>query len=157
LDTGERWMELDAVISAAMGAKAVGGSGKIDVNRVDWDVILKRINGLLDDDLAAMKIPLRAQRQAAFAKMGEELDREMAWKPGWKDDLSGLVWGTRALYTRAIGNLLIAILAPSTWKLDELQRQALMRSTMLHLVLTVASFKSTTGAWPRSLDELVPG
>jgi hypothetical protein len=167
----ERWTQLDAAQRIYAGTfdvlKYADSLGipkgafdpfkTIDRDQVDWDAVLKKINGEFDSWDAAEKVTPMLPFLAGFGAAQQKLD-------GWRKDslnadntLKLRPGESRADYSQRIAHSMICLLAPNLWKPEVLRRRALMYDDMLQILLAAADIKAATGQWPKDAAAITAG
>ncbi|HVT83384.1 MAG TPA: hypothetical protein VHM90_22275 [Phycisphaerae bacterium] len=179
VDCSERWTQLDMtqLVSRAPNAASLKAELKanlihagldadgtmlpvftIDVEKVDWDVPLKRINERFDKIIAttvltSTKECLQANDalDAELEKWKEEAragdrDRALSWKEGEAKDA----------YSQRVSRGLMAEFLVSVGKAEVLRRRGVMVQHMAELLLVAAQARARDGKWPETAVSLVP-
>jgi hypothetical protein len=160
-DVWERWRTLETVMSLSKGLVVQRRNGinlkTIEQARVNYDAVLRLVNGILDELVAAMKEPsmadaaakteaLALQMEQWAKEYGETNDRSLAPKEGEND----------ADYSARVGRAIVVHFAPSMAGMHESNRRHMQQELMTDALLAAAAFRARTGDWPKTLDQLVP-
>jgi len=159
----ERWNSLDTAQRIYAGTfdllKYADGLGlpkgtsdafkTIDRDQVDWDAVLKAINGEFDSLEAAEKVTPLPPFLARFGTFQQRWD-------GWRRDslntdntLKQRPGESRAAYSQRVYHYMSCLFIPDLWRPEVLRRRALMYDDMLQVLLAAAEIKAATGQWPK--------
>ncbi len=152
-DSGERWSMLDFAQWIALGrtdlfqswtgndARFLRRIRQIDRGSVDWDSVMRTINGTLDqmrkilqspsvrDEVVARQLfdlGISAMRNAAAAQP------TLAPQPG----------ETRDAYSQRIADMIISATSPSTWKCEDRCRAELLEDQMTRALVAAAQYRA---------------
>lgn len=158
-DVGERFQLLDAVMCASryglQSSVPVDSPGKpwaeIPASAVDWNIALRRSNVWIDRTVAALKEPWWRDRRAELDRIADELVELDRSRP--------LGFALRGNVRRSLGETVGDKLA--MWSLASLvsythDERRKMRFEMTQIALALSLWKAEHGAYPHTLDELVP-
>ena len=168
LDRMERMSFLDMTIRLATGEmddrNIFGGSGFIysdDVltalctTSIDWNVVLEQGNQWYDRLAAAARLPTRAARQTALARLdadvdllGQELQRSAAI-------VEGVV--SRLRRSELMAASLLNLTLPAVSAAVDAEDRANMRFELLRLAAALAVYRAEHDRYPEKLDDLMPG
>ena len=158
VDELERFSALDAVLAVSkFGAPSLVDSDGVaiagdwgDTSQVDWDKVLKRMNGWYDRMVSAMRMPTFAERQTKMVALEKEIEEIKA--AGVK--ASGL---TATDPTERTTVALMSILLPSVGKARVLADRAREWTDLGTLAVALAAYRGEKGAYPEKLEALAPG
>jgi hypothetical protein len=165
LDVGERYKTLDALTTiavtgdqsaiqagAAPGPAAAGQRlwGRLFTQGIDWDPALKKTNRVLDQYAAGARLPDRAARKAAYARLADEFSDANV-----KAGRGSVVMGRGARGER-MGDILLGLTLPSLEKVQDSSDRAEQVQINLQAAVALALCRAETGRYPAKLDELVP-
>ncbi|MCL2639611.1 MAG: hypothetical protein FWD53_02080 [Phycisphaerales bacterium] len=166
IDTCERWCILDTVVYMSQQKYGEAGTvmklfeanaffNAIDQNAMNYDRVLKMVNELYDDFLAATREPTIAQVETKFAAIRERIE---TWNRESKNGgtLRRQANETEAEYTERIGRAIVAFLAPVLERAEPLYRRNCQEEAMLEVLLAAAAYRGKTGNWPAELKVLLP-
>ncbi len=155
---GDRLMALDSVMMILRDRDFKDALGHEVENPkvVDFNIILKMINGNYDRIMDICKITSRWKRREEHSLLWEELENPTG--PSWFE-LACAPFSAeiqKRIASEAIGNLLASLLIPGLEsEVDERIYNNLM-SHLAELALSLTRHKASNGEYPDSLDELVP-
>jgi hypothetical protein len=124
---------------------------EVDREAVDWDAVLLLINECCDRQVALLSEPDLLTMMRKFKEFSAELDADRSG-----GTLARGPEESRAAYSLRVGRFLLTFLMIRLDKPEEFHRRSLLYREMLAAVLGAAASKARTGAWPASLEELVP-
>ncbi len=137
----------------------IGPLNLIDHDQVDWDFVLRQINAHMDEIAASMKEPTFERQSARLKALDEILTH-------WQAEAGPCLQNpqmlqrqpdeTRQAYSQRVAHVEMAIMMPSLGKAGELNLRSAHQDAMLTLLVAAAEFHAHTGAWPKTLDALVP-
>src|SRR5207237_625352 len=149
----ERWSQLDLVVrfSRAKGdfsdvAKLTigeefpaAGFAMMEPEQADWDVVLKRVNGMMDRIVAnAKERSLKTSQEKA-----EAVETEIrGWKAEYADKITWLAMKrqadeTKEAYGERMAKVFMTIFIPSLGRAEEVHRAALLQDAMVDGLLQV--------------------
>jgi hypothetical protein len=170
IDLGERFMYLDCVQMVRRGGfgqmEGLAG-GKANkptaeelkaLEKIDWAPALREGNRWYDRLAAAARLKTRAQREAAFDKIDEDLKalKKEATAP---ENLLKLLMGRVApdkTVGKAIGNVMVGLLVPATRKMQTAYDRAEQAQRNLQVAFALAGYRGEHGRYPAALDALAP-
>lgn len=158
-DQEGRWLELGRLERTALGKGPAWRTKEGDsvefpremLGEVDWDIVLKRANALIDERVAALKkesVPERLAWVQATALAEEH--RSSSWLVRLGDE-------SREKYSARVAGVLMAQAMGSEWSIDLSQRRSEMYAAMARTVVAAAAYKADKGEWPMKLADVVPG
>jgi hypothetical protein len=118
--------------------------------QVDWDVVLKRANALIDARVAALKDDSLSAREASAKRWREASKRR---KPSMLERLPS---EDREAYSERLAGVLLADRMEGEWIIDNMMRSWRMYGEMGRTVVAAAAYKADRGDWPLRLGDLVP-
>jgi hypothetical protein len=136
------------------GKGVVSAIARINRADVDWNVVLKKVNAVMDDLTLAMSGKSVAEVKEKCKAINKRLDE-------WKSELvldQGKVVLTkkpgelRDPYSDRIARAICAELIPSTGNAEELMWRGRLKEDMTLALLAAAAARAATGDWPRTLD-----
>ncbi len=162
LDQGERVWCLDSVLYLARGNRdsldMLGIPSEsfqlLNSARVDWDQILRKMNVWYDKFDAAIELPRRSDRDAAFQKIDDELDRTMSRTKTPVALLSGLFNCTHR--SEVVGNFILGMMLPASQAVFNAEDRNRAQLEMTIVTAALAVYRIEHGEYPEQLDELVP-
>ncbi len=167
MDQCERWSPLDMVQFIAEGQAQTLASGNaandkwlapfksLDRNSVDWNAVLKRMNGLSDEMVAILKSPtvkedLTAQR--AF-------DRKIAAikaKQARQINLDKKEGETTDAYSQRVGDAIVVTCVPSLSRAEATYRKGSIRDELARAIVAAGQYHAEKEKWPDKIDDLTP-
>jgi hypothetical protein len=168
IDLAERLMYLDSLQQIRRGGVSVlerGGQPNKPtpeelqaLERIDWEPALRNGNASYDRLAAALRLKDRAEREKALDKV--EADTKAAQKEvAGMGNIAKLLLdknNTGKTVGKAIGDVLIGLLMPSTRKVQGAFDRAEQVQRNLHVAFALAAFRLDDGRYPAKLDELAP-
>lgn len=145
MDNAERLLMIDSLL------RQLAKTG------VDLNSILRKANATCDEMVRAMEIPDFGTRRAALAGIQTALRAEGARATAPVAMISTMVTRSRRGFTRMLGPSLLALLVPSVEQMDIAQTRSQMQRELVSLGLVLAIYRAEQGAYPETLDALVPG
>jgi hypothetical protein len=165
VDVGARWGVLDFVQALATGADgALDGFVESDRQRlawiardeVDWDIVLRRMNGSADELIGIMGMRDAAARAAAFGARDMRVaglvsadDRQLPARLG----LVKKARETRSAYSERVAGALEQVFLRFT---DAGQRRAAVMDDAARMVVAAAAYRARVGAWPADALSMAP-
>lgn len=169
IDLGERLSCLDTVTSMARdGLDAMDGddkkpNGHVDsfknssyVAAIDWDYMLRMQNEYLDCMVNACRKPTRSERMEAIGLLDEKINRETEESRNWKNIILVVLFNSREARSKAIGQIMTALIVPSGSAAIEAGDRIAMRSELTDLAFALSAHRAENGAYPEKLAELIP-
>jgi hypothetical protein len=168
MDLGTRWSTLDRLESLATGRLQRLASGdnpanaflkqfkSLDWDSVNWDVLLRRANGLIDEMVEIMKVPSVSEGQIARQIFDWKLEK-LTSDPSLKESLARQAGETSEAYTERVAGVILIANLPIVWRSEDFYRAAVMQENMTRAVVAAGQFRADKGKWPERLEDLVPG
>ena len=169
MNYGERFICLDVILNmakegpnAAIEGVANDGGTEASLQKsltsvaLDLNLMLRLQNTRCDHIVDACRLPTRAGRMAALAKLEKDLEDEIQKSRHWTSLVRGALWDSRATMTRVMGLMMAAIIQPSTSAGLEARDRAAMRFELTKLAFALAAFRADNGEYPEKLDTLAP-
>lgn len=124
--------------------------GRFPPSTIDWNEVMRAANAWCDRQVAWLRLPTHAERQAVW---------QSQTGPGPREKIQALLTHS----SRSPGNLATArligecfarglVLASSRFPEDRVRQQA----DLLHIALTLAAYRADQGEFPQRLHELTP-
>jgi hypothetical protein len=162
VDQMERICTLDSVVYASiygfnsldLGAVPNASLGVLDHSSVDWNIILKKLNGEYDEAAAAMRLTSGVERRQAFhefnAKFEKEADR--------KKQISLLITAAFSRSTRSdlIGSVFAALMMPALDAASNAEDRTNSVLALTQLAAAIAVYRTSHDAYPEKIEALVP-
>jgi hypothetical protein len=167
-DSGERWSRLDFAQWIALGSPdlyrswVAGNDARFlrrirQINRgsVDWDSVMRAINGTMDQMRKILQSPTVRDEVVArqlfdlgisAMRNGAAAQPTLAPQPG----------ETRDAYSQRIADAIITATLPNTWKCEDICRSELLEDQMTRALVAAGEYRADKGAWPNSPGDLVP-
>jgi hypothetical protein len=155
----ERYFVLDCAILLATGRRSMlqytlgAPWGKVDLESVDWDQVLKRVNTAYEEMAKATKIDSAVE----MVEVVEGLEKKRM--EGFKEEeleLAKRSGETRESYSQRVAEALLAKAMPTLGRMERIRREGVMRDAMARAVLAAAAYRAERGAWPGQLRDVVP-
>ncbi len=174
LDASERFMALDAVMMVyrygpASGVnKITGGELTRTMSRqdLDWDWMLRTLNGWYDREVAAGRKETFAERMKAYARTGVEAERWIAKvikeTKGLglvKNRVEALLLGSnvaRQPKSKTLTRLLFVVSFPRTEGARVHHDRARMELRLARVTMALAAYRAEQGEYPSGLSDLEP-
>jgi hypothetical protein len=157
VDTVERWQVLNRAERLAMGRPvSLGGKESVvlaaeERGRLDWDMVLRQANGLMDDDLTLW-------RDGSVAQGAAWLEKRAPGALSGHGSLAVRKQRSDELPETAFAEQLVGAGLPTRAFVGEMElRQTNMEAEMARAILAAARWKAEKGHWPEKLETLVPG
>jgi hypothetical protein len=163
LNQGERLMALDAFVRIGSGGGAEMFSGinggdnagsSFNIVSVDWNLVLRETNRWYDRLVAAAELPDREARAAAFAKIDADVEVLQAESRAPKRLLAAVV--SRQQRSRVVSGIMLSLFLPALNAAIEAEDRQNTALELTRLAAALALYRAAHGAYPESLDELVP-
>jgi hypothetical protein len=158
LDLSSRYVHLDMIELV----RRDGGLARIDEmltveerRALDWSRAVASGNRWYDRMVAAMRKPTRAERHAAFAPIGTELDALLDKKPGKAAELLGVKPSGKEIVDFH-GNLLVALDISLIQKSADAADRAEQVNRNVVVAFALAAYDRSEGRYPVTLDVLSP-
>lgn len=162
VDQMERVMVLDAVVYVSiygfdgLDDKVVSNANRatIEHSSVDWNIILKKLNGEYDEASAAMRLPPGAERRRAFERFNANLENEA----GKNKEIGAMLGGlfSRSKRSDLIGSIFAALMLPAIDAASTAEDRANSLLSMTQLAAALAVYRTSHDAYPEKLEALVP-
>jgi hypothetical protein len=167
LNTGERLMALDAFIRTGSGGGGEmfsgltgGGSNEFgntafDIVSVDWNLVLRETNRWYDRLVAAAKLQDREARVTAFAKIEADMQFLVSETRTPTRMLAGVV--SRRQRSKIVSGIMLGLFLPAVNAATEAEDRQNTTLELTRLAAALAVYRAEHGAYPATIDELVPG
>jgi hypothetical protein len=167
MDRGERWSGLDIVQFIAKGQLEMLGMDNADNDRwmkplktidrdsVDWNAVLKHMNGLSDEMVAILKSPSVKDELAAQHKFDRNLAAIKATQSR-QPSLRKRAEETNDAYSQRVADAIIVACTPTISRAENSDRRLLIRELLSRAVVAAGQYKAEKGKWPDKLDDLTP-
>jgi type II secretory pathway pseudopilin PulG len=162
VDQMERISTLDSVVYAsiygfdALGEGAVPNASRaaIEHSSVDWNIILRKLNGEYDEAAAAMRLPSGAERRRAFNKFNAKLEKEA----GRNKQIGLLITAVFSRSTRSdlIGSIFAALMMPALDAASNAEDRTNSVLALTQLAAAIAVYRTSHDAYPEKIEALVP-
>lgn len=171
IDLTERYMFMDSLKLVRRGnaVEAPGGlfpgnnqeltpEEKKALESIDWEPALTNGTKWYDRMVAAMRMPNRAERMKALAKIEADLKALKSNATDNIGDLLRLALGKDPgkVVGKQIGDNLITLLLPAVQKVQEANDRVSQVHSNLQVAFAMAAFQKETGRYPAKLDDLAP-
>lgn len=171
INVGERFMFLDSVGMVAregfhnMSDLSGGGNPKGAMESlmdaaarasVDWDHVLRLGNSWYDRMDNAYGKPTRAERQAAFRKIDEDIRKLAVSAKDWKSLGLAMLVDRRSAISERIGQMFVALLLPAVSTVSNAEDRGAMKFDLTKLAFALAAYRADRGAYPARLADPVP-
>ncbi len=123
---------------------------------VNWDEVLRSGNKFYDRLVEACRIPDRARRLEVSSALEEEIKQLEAEVTDPKAALLELLAGNRAVVTKRMSGVFLALLTPALMAATEAEDRGATRHTLIHVALALDGYRSDHGAYPPDLSALSP-
>ncbi len=145
---------LGTLASALLRGAANNGAAPLSV---DWNVTMELLNEQYDDLAAMARIENREKRAEKFDELDEKL-KELATEARnpWALALKLAGGDPRKTTGKVIGNVLVSLLLPAVRQAVTAEDVATARLDVTRLAFALRVHHAETGAFPKSLDALVP-
>jgi hypothetical protein len=163
----ERAAALDAFIRVGSGGSGeafsamTGGSNDdygataLNVVSVDWNLVLRETNGWYDRLTAAAEISNYAERQAALEQIDTDIRQLFTQSREPTNVLAGLV--SRQQRSKLVSAIMLSLFLPALEAATEAQDRENADLELVRVAAALAVYRAEHGAYPETLDELVPG
>jgi len=157
LDYFERLTAIEGVCCIARGwdNESLDQLGIPQRRPVDWNNVLELLNAGWDQQVAAWKLPTRAEQLAELDRVKHGLGRRAAEAQSVGGIVTMLVGSKEAMAALLADAYLARVTPPSAAVCSVLHRFA-MRLELTRLALALAAFRAEQGQYPRELAELAP-
>ena len=136
------------------GSKQPAGATK---GPIDWDVTLQVLNSWYDKLVEANRAPTPQQRAKHIEKIEQELEELANNVNNPAAQLKSLgTSGSRAALGKTIGNVLVALLIPSTSAVQRTETNSQAKTILIRIGFAANAYQEEMGMPPSSLAELVP-
>lgn len=122
---------------------------------VNWNVAMTTMNGMYDDLSKVASAPTRQERLAVLGELDERLVQIRTESTSVKGLVSSVFGGNKAR-GKNLANILASLLIPAVGQACEAYDRATTRREVFDVLLAVAEYQKTEGAYPESLEVLVP-
>jgi hypothetical protein len=163
VDSGERFMMLDAAASVARGSVTLqalaGPQPKFDpaeMEKIDWDTILRMSNPWYDRMSAALRMPTRSQRKEACEKIKRDFKALVAKYTDKTSIAISALTNPRDGLSRRMGMFLLALFELDLNSFIEAEDRAAMQFEVTKLGFALAAYHDEHGSYPLKFAELVP-
>jgi len=121
---------------------------------IDYDPAFRAVNRMCDRATAAARLSDRAARQAEY----ERIQADVA---AWQTETAGVGLWTRVTMSATergeyVGKYIVTLLFPVLGRIQNAADRAEQGDANLHVALALAAYRSDTGHYPVTLDELAP-
>ena len=166
-DERERWSKLEMAELVAMGRTDVldhmyddpknphpSPWKSIDIQAVDWDVVLKRTNAIVDEEVVAVKAPTWTEMQAKCAALNQRGMNSfiMLREPDSEKPLAPHPGESREAYSTRVADAMFMLVSPAYRIGEESYRKVLLEGEMLRVLIGAADVKARMGNWPETLE-----
>jgi hypothetical protein len=162
VDVFERWCMLDTMAFVAMRGEPVEGEFElyrdelyrgIERESVDWNVVLKELNGIFD----RMREAFRPATMEGLDEAWKDIERVLK---GDAAELTAEAMGkrageTREDYSKRVARSFAAMLA-SLGAMEQWARGAEMEKEMVRALVAAGEYRRVHGKWPAGLGDVVP-
>lgn len=159
IDQSERLACLDVVIGLSQRSEAAAqmmdledGFNPLNVVSVDWNVVLARMNDWYDRLAAAGRKPTMAARQAAVAKLQNDLAGISRPQPA---DVAGAVVGM-GRRSKLVADVVAALTLPAISGVFQAEDRARADLELMRVASAIAVRRAESGAYPAKLGEVGP-
>lgn len=171
LNTGERYMYLDAVCTLARGRMdlfQLAGDGPsprlawalrmASSLLIDWDLILRMGNSWYDRMVAALEKPTHAERAEAMKALDDEIEAITADATDPKGFALSFLRGKtpRQTLSRQMGNVLVALFLPAVMAARTAEDRGVTLARLNQIAFALAGYRAEHGKYPKDLAELAP-
>jgi hypothetical protein len=161
LDQTERLLAIDAFIAMGSGGELVSdiggndfGGGVFNVVAIDWNLVLRDTNRWYDRLVAAAKLPDREARVAAFEKIEADMQVLVAQTKAPKRMLAAVV--SRQQRSKVVSGIVLGLFLPAVNAATDAEDRQNTTLELTRLAAALAVHRAEHGAYPGSLDELLP-
>ncbi len=167
MDQCERWSPLDLAQFMAEGKGQMLASGNaandkwlapfksLDRNSVDWNAVLKRMNGLSDEMVTILKSPTVKEEFSAQRAFDRKIAAIKA-KQGRQTTLDKREGETTDAYSQRIGDAIIVMCVPSLSRAEATYRKGSIRDALARAIVAAGQYHAEKEKWPGTMDELTP-
>jgi hypothetical protein len=127
-------------------------SSPINYFSIDANVMLRQINDIFDQSVAAMRIQDRTKRTLAIQTIYDKLGTDSAAVRNQKGGVSLLF--DRPGRSEMIGNIMKGLLMPAIDKAIDGEDDSNTRLTLIQLAAAIAEYRATHKHFPAKLEEL---
>jgi hypothetical protein len=127
----------------------------LDANSVDWNAVLKRMNGLSDEMVALLKSPTIKDELAAQRKFDRKMTAIKAKQTG-QTSLAKRGGETTDAYSQRIADAIIAVCVPSIARAENSYRRCMIQEKLTRAVVAAGQYRAEKGKWPDRLEDLTP-
>jgi type II secretory pathway pseudopilin PulG len=162
VDQGERLTVLDAVLhtseygfGAINGGQAVGKDrSPVDYASIDWNIVLRKLNGAYDQASTVLRMPHGDERRQALDRYYAQLDADsnVAHQPS---RLIGAAFSRRAR-SDVIASIFAALMLPALDAASNAEDRINSILALTQLAAALAVHRAEHGSYPETLAELVP-
>jgi hypothetical protein len=148
----------------ALGSWDAGALGSMTVVKVGsvfhlyyeaWDRVLRLGNSWYDRMADAYGKPTRAERQAAFRKIDDDIRKLTAAAKDWKSLSLAMLIDRRAAVSERIGQMFVALLLPAVSTVSNVENRGAMKFDLTKLAFALAAYRADRGVYPARLVDLV--
>ncbi len=163
VDTCERWSLLNLIETWSMQQVNIFQAGSsidrpfqsVEWGEVDWDLVLRVVNGTFDEYLADMKMKSLAEAQVQF----DSFDKRMVLAQKAREARNGgMLWKdkgeSKEAYSRRITAAFLGVLFPEMGNAEDRQRCGTMEDEMVKVLVVAAGERARTGVWPKEMANL---
>jgi hypothetical protein len=170
MDVSERFMLLDVLNGVAYhGPEFLAGldkdglpgpprssafRGRLLQPSIDLDPAFRTVNRMFDRCVAAGRLPDRQARLAEFKAIEDEI-KQLKSAVRQMGVLERAAMG-KAERGAMIGNVLVSLLLPAYWKVQDAADRSEQTERNLRVALALAAYRADAGRYPARLEELVP-
>jgi hypothetical protein len=162
VDQFERISILDSVVYASIyGVDSIDENGKANAGRaaiehasVDWNIVLRKLNGEFDYAAAAMRLPSGSGRRKAFEKFNAKLETEAGKTKQIGLRISAIF--SRDTRSDLVGSIFAALMMPSLDTASNAEDRTNSVLAMTQLCAALAVYRTSHDAYPNKIDALVP-
>jgi hypothetical protein len=166
LNNGERMMALDAftrlggggggeMFSALTGDSNDFGNTAFNIVSVDWNLVLRDTNRWYDRLVAAAQLPDREARVAALAKIDADMQLLSSETRAPKRMLAGIV--SRQQRSKVVSGIMLSLFLPAVNAATGAEDRQNETLQLTRMAAALAVYRAEHGAYPTTIDELVPG
>jgi len=154
-DVCERYSLADSMVFLATGKKAWGNEllEQVKAAEVEWDLVLKYHDGIMDEYVKMAGEPDVRKLFAASAALQKRLNEAA----GDSRDLRKNRSETRGDYTKRFAAYSALVLVPDVTRPLAIERRTMLKHDMVVTLLAANRYKLDQGEWPKRLEDLVPG
>jgi hypothetical protein len=166
LNGAERLMALDAftrigssgggeMFSNISGSGDDFGSSVFDVVSVDWNFVLRETNRWYDRLVAAAQLSDREARVAALAKIEADMELLVTETRTPTRMLAGVV--SRQQRSQIVSAIMLGLFLPAVNAAIDAEERQNTTLELTRMATALAVYRAEHGAYPESIDKLVPG